>query len=80
MFFSYDFDRLRNAYSHLLSSLSSHSVMIVMSDHRDKSASMALIKETKKKEKVMRVKYRSMLHTMFKKIEKKRNEQLHIKL
>jgi len=80
MFFSHGLGGSRNAYSHLLGSLSSHGVVVVAPDHRDGSAPMALIRGAKEEEKVMRVEYRSMPHTTSREVEEGRNEQLRIRL
>ena len=80
MFFSHGLGGSRNAYSHLLGSLSSHGVVVVAPDHRDGSAPMALIGSVKKGEKVKRVEYRAMPHKPSREVEEGRNEQLRIRL
>lgn len=80
MVFSHGLGGSRNAYSHLLGSLSSHGVVVVAPDHRDGSAPMALIKSAKGGETVKRVEYRAMPHKPSPEVEEGRNQQLRIRL
>ena len=80
MIFSHGLGGSRNAYSHLLGSLSSHGVVVVAPDHRDGSAPMALIKSAKEGERVKRVEYRAMPHKPSPEVEEGRNQQLRIRL
>ncbi|KAI9871785.1 MAG: hypothetical protein M1830_002455 [Pleopsidium flavum] len=80
MFFSHGLGGSRNAYSHLLGSLSSHGVVVVAPDHRDGSAPMALVNGEKKGDIPKRVEYKSMPHTPSKQVEEERNDQLRIRL
>lgn len=78
--FSHGLGGSRNAYSHLLGSLSSHGVVVVAPDHRDGSAALALIKSAEEGEKVKRVEYRVMPHKPSPEVEEGRNQQLRMRL
>jgi len=80
MVFSHGLGGSRNAYSHLLGSLSSHGVVVVAPDHRDGSAPMALIKSVKQRGKVERVEYRTVPHKPSPEVEEGRSQQLRIRL
>ena len=80
MIFSHGLGGSRNAYSHIVGSLSSHGVVVVAPEHRDGSAPLAVIKGIKEGEKARRVEYRSMSHTPSREVEEGRNEQLRIRL
>lgn len=80
MFFSHGLGGSRNAYSHILGSVSSHGVVVIAPDHRDGSAPMALIRGQNEGEKTKHVEYRSMPHTPSKEVEAGRYDQLRIRL
>ena len=79
MVFSHGLGGSRNAYSHILGSLASHGVVIFAPEHRDGSAPISFIKQTKNC-KARSVNYRSMPHTPSREVEDARNEQLRIRL
>ncbi|KAL8671055.1 MAG: hypothetical protein Q9168_004426 [Polycauliona sp. 1 TL-2023] len=78
MVFSHGLGGTKNAYSHLLGSLSSHGVVVVAPDHRDGSAPLSLIREAPGS--VPRpVEYRSISHQQSPEVEKARDDQLRIR-
>ncbi len=79
MVFSHGLGGSRNAYSHLLGSLSSHGIVVVAPDHRDGSSPLQHIRETSSS-KARTVDYRSYPHKPSKEVEDGRNEQLGIRL
>ncbi|KAI9714603.1 MAG: hypothetical protein M1812_006408 [Candelaria pacifica] len=78
LIFSHGLGGSRNAYSHLLGSLSSHGVVVVAPDHRDGSSPLQHIRETPTS-KARTVDYRSYPHKPSKEVEDGRNEQLRIR-
>ncbi|KAI9744044.1 MAG: hypothetical protein M1835_002813, partial [Candelina submexicana] len=79
MIFSHGLGGSRNAYSHLLGSLSSYGIVVVAPDHRDGSSPLQHIRETSTS-KAKTVGYRSYPHKPSKDVEDGRNEQLSIRL
>lgn len=79
MIFSYGLGGTKNAYSHLLGSLSSHGVVVIAADHRDGSAPLSCIRE-KAGSAPRYIEYRSIGHKQSPQVEKARDEQLKIRL
>ncbi|KAI9810611.1 MAG: hypothetical protein M1827_006173 [Pycnora praestabilis] len=79
MVFSHGLGGSRNAYSHLLGSLSSHGVVIIAPDHRDGSSPIQFIRETSGSKR-RRVDYQSFPHKPSQEAEAGRNKQLQIRL
>ncbi|KAL8994926.1 MAG: hypothetical protein Q9169_005227 [Polycauliona sp. 2 TL-2023] len=79
MVFSHGLGGTKNAYSHLLGSLSSHGVVVVAPDHRDGSAPLSLIRALPGS--VSRpIEYRSISHQQSPEVEEARDDQLRIRL
>ncbi|KAI9682357.1 MAG: hypothetical protein M1817_000411 [Caeruleum heppii] len=94
--FSHGLGGSRNAYSHLLGSLSSHGVVVIAPDHRDGSAPISFVRDTSVAdgaqcdlEKHHRhgnhsakkaIPYKSLSHTPSREVEDGRNDQLRIRL
>ncbi|KAL8948115.1 MAG: hypothetical protein Q9222_005674 [Ikaeria aurantiellina] len=79
MVFSHGLGGTKNAYSHLLGSLSSHGVIVVAPDHRDGSAPLSLIRQEPGST-PRPVDYRSISHRQSLEVEQARDEQLKIRL
>lgn len=79
MVFSHGLGGTKNAYSHLLGSLSSHGVVVIAPDHRDGSAPLSLIRD-KPGSTPRPVEYRSISHRQSPEVEQARDDQLKIRL
>ncbi|KAL8842574.1 MAG: hypothetical protein Q9176_002531 [Flavoplaca citrina] len=79
MVFSHGLGGTKNAYSHLLGSLSSHGVVVIAADHRDGSAPLSLVRKAPGS-KPRPVEYRSISHRQTPAVEKARDDQLKIRL
>ncbi|KAI4235033.1 MAG: hypothetical protein L6R40_006579 [Gallowayella cf. fulva] len=79
MVFSHGLGGTKNAYSHLLGSLSSHGVVVIAPDHRDGSAPLSLIREALGST-PQPVEYKSIAHRQTPEVEKQRDDQLRIRL
>ncbi|KAL8710125.1 MAG: hypothetical protein Q9220_005208 [cf. Caloplaca sp. 1 TL-2023] len=79
MIFSHGLGGTKNAYSHLLGSLSSHGVVVIAPDHRDGSAPLSLIRENPKSS-PRPIDYRSISHRPSPEVEQARDDQLKIRL
>ncbi|KAI4140916.1 MAG: hypothetical protein L6R39_005604 [Caloplaca ligustica] len=79
MVFSHGLGGTKNAYSHLLGSLSSHGVVVIAPDHRDGSAPLSCIRE-KPGSAPRFVEYKSISHKQSPEVEQARDEQLRIRL
>ncbi|KAL8878984.1 MAG: hypothetical protein Q9192_008329 [Flavoplaca navasiana] len=79
MVFSHGLGGTKNAYSHLLGSLSSHGMIIIAADHRDGSAPLSLVRKAPGS-KPRPVEYRSISHRQTPEVEKARDDQLKIRL
>ncbi|KAI4088290.1 MAG: hypothetical protein LQ344_006204 [Seirophora lacunosa] len=79
MVFSHGLGGTRNAYSHLLGSLSSHGVVVVAPEHRDGSAPLSCIHE-KRGSPPRHVEYKYVSHRQSPEVEEARDEQLKIRL
>ncbi|KAL8733015.1 MAG: hypothetical protein Q9166_002413 [cf. Caloplaca sp. 2 TL-2023] len=79
MVFSHGLGGTKNAYSHLLGSLSSHGVVVIAPDHRDGSAPLSCIRE-KPGSTPRHIEYRSIAHRQTPEVEKARDDQLKIRL
>ncbi|KAL8676026.1 MAG: hypothetical protein Q9186_007412, partial [Xanthomendoza sp. 1 TL-2023] len=79
MVFSHGLGGTKNAYSHLLGSLSSHGVVVIASDHRDGSAPLSLIREAPGST-PRHVEYKSISHRQTPEVERERDDQLKIRL
>ncbi|MCJ1287650.1 hypothetical protein MMC26_007002 [Xylographa opegraphella] len=77
--FSHGLGGSRNAYSHLLGSLSSYGIVAIAPEHREGSAPISYIKQGNGAEPV-HVDYRSIPHTPSREVEEARDEQLKIRL
>ncbi|KAL8761499.1 MAG: hypothetical protein Q9184_002378 [Pyrenodesmia sp. 2 TL-2023] len=77
--FSHGLGGTKNAYSHLLGSLSSHGVVVVAPEHRDGSAPLSCIRE-KPGSAPRYVEYQSISHQQSPEVEKARDDQLKIRL
>ena len=77
--FSHGLGGSRNAYSHLLGSLSSYGVVAIAPEHREGSAPISYIRQGNGSEPV-HIDYRSIPHTPSKEVEEARDEQLKIRL
>ena len=79
MVFSHGLGGTKNAYSHLLGSLSSHGVVVVAPDHRDGSAPLSLIRE-KPGSAPRPVGYKHISHKPSPEVEQARDHQLKVRL
>ncbi|KAL8726010.1 MAG: hypothetical protein Q9181_006207 [Wetmoreana brouardii] len=79
MVFSHGLGGTKNAYSHLLGSLSSHGVVVIASDHRDGSAPLSCIHD-KPGSSPRFVEYQSISHRQTPEVEQARDDQLRIRL
>ncbi|KAL8863333.1 MAG: hypothetical protein Q9178_000013 [Gyalolechia marmorata] len=79
MVFSHGLGGTKNAYSHLLGSLSSHGVVVIAPDHRDGSAPLSLIRAAPGST-PRPVEYKSIAHRQTPEVEKARDDQLKIRL
>ncbi|KAL8649769.1 MAG: hypothetical protein Q9226_005438 [Calogaya cf. arnoldii] len=79
MVFSHGLGGTKNAYSHLLGSLSSHGVVVIAPDHRDGSAPLSLIRASPGAT-PQPVEYRSISHKQTPEVEEARDDQLKIRL
>ncbi|KAL8939433.1 MAG: hypothetical protein Q9216_003352 [Gyalolechia sp. 2 TL-2023] len=79
MVFSHGLGGTKNAYSHLLGSLSSHGVVVIAPDHRDGSAPLSLIRD-KSDSSPRPVEYKSISHRQSPEVEQARDHQLKIRL
>ncbi|MCJ1379127.1 hypothetical protein MMC17_002227 [Xylographa soralifera] len=77
--FSHGLGGSRNAYSHLLGSLSSYGIVAIAPEHREGSAPISYIKQGNGSEPVP-IDYRSISHTPSREVEEARDEQLRIRL
>ncbi|MCJ1388569.1 hypothetical protein MMC18_001416 [Xylographa bjoerkii] len=77
--FSHGLGGSRNAYSHLLGSLSSYGIVAIAPEHREGSAPISYIKQGNGSEAV-HIDYRSIPHTPSREVEEARDEQLRIRL
>lgn len=96
MVFSHGLGGSRNAYSHLVGSMSSHGVVVIAPDHRDGSAPISFIRDTSAVSPVKHgsekhhhrsspsvkrsIPYKALSHTPSREVEDGRNEQLRIRL
>ncbi|KAL9008175.1 MAG: hypothetical protein Q9173_006673 [Seirophora scorigena] len=79
MVFSHGLGGTKNAYSHLLGSLSSHGVVVIAPEHRDGTAPLSCIHE-KRGSPPRHVEYKSISHRQSPEVEDARDEQLKIRL
>ena len=79
MIFSHGLGGTRNAYSHLLGSLSSHGVVVVAPEHRDGSAPLTHIHDTAGSG-GRPIQYQSISHKQTPEVEEQRDNQLRIRL
>ncbi|KAL8806145.1 MAG: hypothetical protein Q9182_001546 [Xanthomendoza sp. 2 TL-2023] len=79
MIFSHGLGGTKNAYSHLLGSLSSHGVVVIAPDHRDGSAPLSLVREALGSG-PRHVEYKSIAHRQTPEVERERDDQLKIRL
>ena len=79
MIFSHGLGGSRNAYSHLLGSLSSHGVVVIAPDHRDGSSPVSFVQNVDKPG-VSKVDYRKVPHNASTEVYESRDEQLRIRL
>ncbi|KAI4093525.1 MAG: hypothetical protein LQ339_007663 [Xanthoria mediterranea] len=79
MVFSHGLGGTKNAYSHLLGSISSHGVVVIAPDHRDGSAPLSLVRATPGLT-PRPVEYRSISHKQTSEVEEARDGQLQIRL
>ena len=79
MVFSHGLGGSRNAYSHLLGSLSSHGIVVIAPDHRDGSSPITYIRATEESE-AKAIDYNRIPHTLSPEIFEERDEQLKIRL
>ena len=79
MVFSHGLGGSRNAYSHLLGSLSSHGIVVIAPDHRDGSSPITYIRATEESE-AKTIDYERMPHTPSPEVFEGRDEQLKIRL
>ncbi|KAL8692490.1 MAG: hypothetical protein Q9218_002493 [Villophora microphyllina] len=79
MVFSHGLGGTKNAYSHLLGSLSSHGVVVIAADHRDGSSPLSCIHD-KPGATPRFVEYQSISHRQAPEVEQARNDQLRIRL
>ncbi|KAL8749602.1 MAG: hypothetical protein Q9199_007585 [Rusavskia elegans] len=79
MVFSHGLGGTKNAYSHLLGSLSSHGVVVIAPDHRDGSAPLSLIRAAPGSV-PQPVEYTSISHRQSPEVEEARDDQLKIRL
>ncbi|KAL9587791.1 MAG: hypothetical protein Q9203_003387 [Teloschistes exilis] len=79
MVFSHGLGGTKNAYSHLLGSISSHGVVVIATDHRDGSAPLSCIRE-KPGASPRYVEYHSIPHRHSPEVERARDDQLRIRL
>ncbi|KAI4102960.1 MAG: hypothetical protein L6R37_004110 [Teloschistes peruensis] len=77
--FSHGLGGTKNAYSHLLGSISSHGVVVIAVDHRDGSAPLSCIRE-KPGASPRYIEYHSISHRQSPEIERARDDQLRIRL
>ncbi|MCJ1436238.1 hypothetical protein MMC27_005616 [Xylographa pallens] len=77
--FSHGLGGSRNAYSHLLGSLSSYGLVAIAPEHREGSAPISYIKQGNGSDPV-HIDYRSIPHTPSREVEEARDEQLRIRL
>ena len=77
--FSHGLGGSRNAYSHLLGSLSSYGVVAIAPEHREGSAPISYIKQGNGSDPTP-IDYRSIPHTPSREVEEARDEQLRIRL
>lgn len=79
MFFSHGLGGSRNAYSHIVGSLSSHGIVVIAPDHRDGSAPISYVRATGSSE-ARAVEYRSLPHQPSTETFEGRDEQLKIRM
>ncbi|KAL8779688.1 MAG: hypothetical protein Q9213_006813 [Squamulea squamosa] len=79
MVFSHGLGGTKNAYSHLLGSLSSHGMVVIATDHRDGSAPLSLIREASGSA-PQHIEYKSISHRQTPEVEEARDDQLKIRL
>ncbi|KAI4251462.1 MAG: hypothetical protein LQ352_004842 [Teloschistes flavicans] len=79
MVFSHGLGGTKNAYSHLLGSISSHGVVVIAADHRDGSAPLSCIRD-KPGTQPRYVEYHSISHRQSPEVEQARDDQLRIRL
>lgn len=79
MVFSHGLGGSRNAYSHLLGSLSSHGIVVIAPDHRDGSSPITYIRATEESE-AKTIDYKRIPHTPSPEVFEGRDEQLKIRL
>lgn len=79
MVFSHGLGGTRNAYSHLLGSLSSHGVVVIAPEHRDGSAPVSCIHDEPGSA-PRPIEYRSLPHRQSPEVERGRDDQLKIRL
>lgn len=79
MVFSHGLGGTKNAYSHLLGSLSSHGVVVIAPDHRDGSAPLSLVRAAPGSV-PQPVEYKSISHRQTPEVEEARDDQLKIRL
>ncbi|KAL9582282.1 MAG: hypothetical protein Q9212_003391 [Teloschistes hypoglaucus] len=79
MIFSHGLGGTKNAYSHLLGSISSHGVVVIAADHRDGSAPLSCIRE-KPGVSPRYIEYHSISHRQSPEVEQARDDQLRIRL
>ncbi|KAL9003744.1 MAG: hypothetical protein Q9188_003408 [Gyalolechia gomerana] len=79
MVFSHGLGGTKNAYSHLLGSLSSHGVVVMAPDHRDGSAPLSLIHD-KPGSSPRPIEYKSISHRQSPEVEQARDHQLKVRL
>lgn len=79
MVFSHGLGGTKNAYSHLLGSLSSHGVVVIAPDHRDGSAPLSLIRDSPGST-PRHIEYKPFAHKQSPEVEEARDNQLKIRL
>ncbi|KAL8938408.1 MAG: hypothetical protein Q9211_003211 [Gyalolechia sp. 1 TL-2023] len=79
MVFSHGLGGTKNAYSHLLGSLSSHGVVVIAPDHRDGSAPLSLIRDLSGSP-PRPIEYKSISHRQSPEVEQARDHQLKVRL
>ena len=79
MVFSHGLGGTKNAYSHLLGSLSSHGIVVVAPDHRDGSAPLSVIRDEHGST-IKSIESVSISHRQSPEVEQARDDQLRIRL
>ncbi|KAF2177661.1 hypothetical protein K469DRAFT_742415 [Zopfia rhizophila CBS 207.26] len=80
MIFSHGLGGSRNAYSHLLGSLSSHGIVVIAPDHRDGSSPLSFVCDVEGKDKTKKVEYRKVAHKASTEVYESRDDQLRTRL